>query len=569
MSHSVSDVPTTPFADQCPGTSGLRKKVPIFQQKNYSENFIHSIFACPALRERVAGSSIVIGSDGRYYSSDVIKTAIKIAAAHGVEHIYVAQHGLLSTPACSIFIRKHKLFGGLLVTASHNPGGPDADLGIKWNAEAGQPAPLTITESIFETSKSLCHYKIVQDLDVDLSTIAQTSFTIKDTSEGRENTCVVDVFDGVEGYISTMKTIFNFEEMKELITQFGFNLCLDPMHGVGAPYVKKIAELLGLGDKSIIHSTSDPSFGGLHPDPNLVWATDLVKIAIEEQKVDLGFALDGDADRNLILSRGHFVSPCDSVAVLALFSRHLPQFSGSNPLTGVARSMPTSAMLDDVAQHLGISSYTVPTGWKFFCNLMDEGKVQLCGEESFGCSSNLHREKDGCWKILSMLQICLAKSKETGQKVLPFELCREMWGVVGRRAFQRLDYEELETELANQVFSQLYSVCNSFPSSGLSIPAPHGTLRKAEDWTFIDEEGNAIPKQGIYFLFTDTSRVVFRKSGTGSTGATIRIYLERKVEDSDDVERPTAELVEKLKQFAVEISQIEKITGRSEPTVIT
>ncbi|KAL0245253.1 hypothetical protein GEMRC1_009332 [Eukaryota sp. GEM-RC1] len=351
---SIVTKPTTSFSDQKPGTSGLRKKVSIFKQPNYCENFIQAIFSCSALQARTTGSSIVIGGDGRYYADHVLQLAVKIAAANltasdqiSTPTIYVAKNGYLSTPACSAFIRTHKLFGGLLLTASHNPGGPTEDLGIKWNTENGGPAPLSVTESISNYSKQVEEYRIVEDLIIDPSTLSSQDYSI-DGAPLR-----VTVFDGVDDYVELMRELYDFDFLKTVIADYNISICFDAMYGIAGPYADRIFSELGISKESLLNTTPLPDFGGGHPDPNLVWAKDLVKRVLVDESYDIGAAADGDADRNMILSKGKFISPCDSVALIALFHDCLPQFS-KHKLTGVARSMPTSAALDDVAEYLGI-----------------------------------------------------------------------------------------------------------------------------------------------------------------------------------------------------------------------
>ncbi|KAL0212465.1 hypothetical protein RCL1_006091 [Eukaryota sp. TZLM3-RCL] len=572
-SYNVSTISTTPFLDQQPGTSGLRKRTAHFEkQQNYIENFIASILECSVFKSRIPGSKLVIGGDGRYLCDVAIQKAVKIAAAYLASpnekaHIMIAKDCLLSTPAASNVIRKYKCFGGLLCTASHNPGGPNADFGIKWNTENGGPAPLNVTESIFAASKELHSYKIVSQLEIDLSEISITEITV--------NNCqvVIEVFDGIQDYLELMKTLFDFNFLKETIKQFDISIVFDGLYGVSGPYASRIFSELGVPQENLWHCQALPDFGASlgplygHPDPSLVWAKELVHSVIDQHSHDFGFASDGDGDRNLQLSRGQFISPCDLIALLVLYHKYIPQFGSGIP--GAARSMPTSAALDDICKHMKLDYYVTPTGWKFFSNLLDADKIALCGEESFGTSCNVHREKDGLWTVLAMLYTCCALSREQNRLVRPYDLCLNMWNLVGRRAFQRLDFEELPSDLAKTVFKNLEDICTNFHAAGLPVPAPCNlSLNSAENWSYTDPiDGSVVKNQGYSFTLSDTSRVVFRLSGTGSQGATIRIYVEKFV--TRNYEQSTSDLTRELVDFALKLSRIAEITGKSEPDVVT
>ncbi|HIK31139.1 MAG TPA: alpha-D-glucose phosphate-specific phosphoglucomutase [Oscillatoriales cyanobacterium M4454_W2019_049] len=540
--HSVS---TQPFPDQKPGTSGLRKRVPVFQQRNYLENFVQSIFDS---LEGYQGQTLVVGGDGRYYNRQAIQIILKMAAANGFGRVLVGRGGILSTPAASCVIRKNKAFGGIVLSASHNPGGPEGDFGIKYNIGNGGPAPEKVTEAIFDRTKTIEGYQILEVEDVDLDGLG--------TAQLGEMT--VEVIDSVADYAELMESIFDFDRIRQLFAA-DFRLCVDSMHAVTGPYAKTIIEeKLGASAGTVINGTPLEDFGGGHPDPNLVYAHELVDILYGENAPDFGAASDGDGDRNMILGRRFFVTPSDSLAVLAANAKLVPGYSGG--LAGVARSMPTSAAVDRVAEKLGIDCYETPTGWKFFGNLMDAGKVTLCGEESFGTGSDHVREKDGLWAVLFWLNILAVRQQSVE------DIVREHWKTYGRNYYSRHDYEAIESDRANTLIENLRAKLASLPGRKLG----NYTVDYADDFSYTDPvDGSVSNKQGIRIGFTDGSRIVFRLSGTGTQGATLRLYLESYESDSTKHDIDPQEALGELIEIADEVAQIQMLTGRDKPTVIT
>jgi phosphoglucomutase len=542
---SVRTVSTTPFSDQKPGTSGLRKKVPVFRKPNYLENFVQSIFDSIGAP---AGSTLTVGGDGRYYNREAIQIILKMAAANGFGRVLVGQGGILSTPAASCVIRKYQTFGGIVLSASHNPGGPDGDFGIKYNIGNGGPAPEKVTEAIFARSKVIGEYHILEAADVALDVIGET----------RLGDMAVQVIDPVSDYAELMESLFDFDAIRALLAG-GFRLKFDAMHAVTGPYAREIIEKrLGAPANSVMNAVPLPDFGNGHPDPNLTYAHELVEIVYGADAPDFGAASDGDGDRNMILGKGFFVTPSDSLALLAANATLAPGYSKG--LAGIARSMPTSAAADRVAQALGIPCYETPTGWKFFGNLMDAGKVTLCGEESFGTGSDHVREKDGLWAVLFWLNI-LAVRKQSVEAIV-----REHWAGFGRNVYSRHDYEGLPTEAANGLMQHLHD------SFAALVGAQLGSYKVlfCDDFSYTDPiDGSVSTGQGVRIGFTDGSRIVFRLSGTGTEGATLRIYLEAYEPDVAkhhlDAQTALAELI----GIASQISQLRDRTGRSEPTVIT
>ncbi|HIK51630.1 MAG TPA: alpha-D-glucose phosphate-specific phosphoglucomutase [Oscillatoriales cyanobacterium M59_W2019_021] len=540
--HSVS---TQPFPDQKPGTSGLRKRVPVFQQRNYLENFVQSIFDS---LEGYQGQTLVVGGDGRYYNRQAIQIILKMAAANGFGRVLVGRGGILSTPAASCVIRKNKAFGGIVLSASHNPGGPEGDFGIKYNIGNGGPAPEKVTEAIFDRTKTIEGYQILEVEDVDLDGLG--------TAQLGEMT--VEVIDSVADYAELMESIFDFDRIRQLFAA-DFRLCVDSMHAVTGPYAKTIIEeKLGASAGTVINGTPLEDFGGGHPDPNLVYAHELVDILYGENAPDFGAASDGDGDRNMILGRRFFVTPSDSLAVLAANAKLVPGYSGG--LAGVARSMPTSAAVDRVAEKLGIDCYETPTGWKFFGNLMDAGKVTLCGEESFGTGSDHVREKDGLWAVLFWLNILAVRQQSVE------DIVREHWKTYGRNYYSRHDYEAIESDRANTLIENLRAKLASLPGRKLG----NYTVDYADDFSYTDPvDGSVSNKQGIRIGFTDGSRIVFRLSGTGTQGATLRLYLESYESDPAKHDIDPQEALGELIEIADEVAQIQMLTGRDKPTVIT
>jgi phosphoglucomutase len=538
-------IPTTPFSDQRPGTSGLRKKVTVFQQPRYVENFIQSIFDNV---EGATGSTLVIGGDGRYFNDSVVQIAIRMAAAHGFGRVLVGQRGLLSTPAASCVIRKHKAIGGLVLSASHNPGGPDGDFGIKFNMSHGGPAPESFTEAVFKRASAITEYKIVDAPDIDLSRIGPT----------KVGEMTVEVIDPVADYAELMEQLIDFEKIAALFRS-GFRMRFDALSAITGPYAKAILEgRLGAPEGTVVNGEPKPDFGGHHPDPNPVHAHDLMHLMLGSDAPDFGAASDGDGDRNMIVARGLFVTPSDSLAILASHAHLAPGYAKG--LAGVARSMPTSRAADRVARKLGINFFETPTGWKFFANLLDAGLITLCGEESAGTGSNHIREKDGLWAVLLWLNI-LAVTKKPADQIV-----REHWAAFGRDYYTRHDYEELETAPANELMDALRQKLSALPGQrfgGL-------TVQSCDDFAYTDPVDRSVtPKQGIRILFEEDARAVFRLSGTGTSGATLRVYLERFEPNTDRHDLPTADVLAPVVQAANEIAEIAARTGRSEPSVIT
>ena len=541
-------VTTTPFNDQKPGTSGLRKRVKAFQTANYLENFVQSIFDSLDSLEGFQGKTLVVGGDGRYGNKTATQTIIKMAAANGFGRVLVGQNGLLSTPAASCIIRKYEAFGGIILSASHNPGGPDGDFGIKYNASNGGPAPEKMTEAMFAHSKSISSYKIAELPDVDLNTIGTTQLgSIK-----------VDVIDPVNDYAELMGQLFDFDAISNLFKS-GFRMCFDGMHAITGPYATKIIEeTLGAPKGTVINGVPLEDFGQGHPDPNLTYAHELVKILYGDNAPDFGAASDGDGDRNMVLGNHFFVTPSDSLAVITANATLAPGYKKG--VAGVARSMPTSAAVDRVAAKLGIDCYETPTGWKFFGNLMDADKVTLCGEESFGTGSNHVREKDGLWAVLFWLNI-LAVRKESVE-----EISRKHWQEYGRNFYSRHDYEGVDSVNANELITQLRNRFSTLPGSQFG----NQKIAFADDFSYTDPiDGSVSKAQGIRIGFADGSRIVYRLSGTGTEGATLRVYLERFEGDANKHGQETQVALADLISIADELAGIKKHTGREAPTVIT
>ena len=547
----IQTIQTQAFNDQKPGTSGLRKKVKVFQQAHYLENFVQSIFDTLREKEGIpAGAVLALGGDGRFHNREAIQTIICMAAANGFAKVMVGQAGILSTPAASHVIRKYKTFGGLVLSASHNQGGVDGDFGIKYNMSNGGPAPEKITDSIFEKSKTISTYKMADLPQVNIDQIGETKF---------DGGFSVQVFDAVVDYADLMQEIFDFSAIKTLLAS-GFAMQFDAMYAVTGPYAKEIfINRLGAFASSLMNCEPSEDFGGGHPDPNLTYAEDLVKIMFAgKNSPDFGAASDGDGDRNMILGKNFFVTPSDSLAVLAANATLIPAYK--NGIAGVARSMPTSGAADRVAAKLNIPSYETPTGWKFFGNLMDAGKVTLCGEESFGTSSSHVREKDGLWAVLFWLNI-LAKKGTSVEQVL-----MSHWAEFGRNVYSRHDYENIPTDAANSVIAHIKAQFTSLPNQKLGSY----TVKSCDDFSYHDPiDGSISNNQGIRILFTDGSRIVFRLSGTGTEGATIRIYLEAFEPDTKNHHLDAQVALAEMIKIALQISLLKEKTGRDAPTVIT
>ncbi|TKT81187.1 alpha-D-glucose phosphate-specific phosphoglucomutase [Aquamicrobium sp. LC103] len=541
----ISIVSTTPFNDQKPGTSGLRKKVPVFQQPGYVENFIQSIFDSVA---GYRGQTLVIGGDGRYFNREAIQTAIKMAAANGFGRVMVGRGGLLSTPAASHLIRKNEAFGGLVLSASHNPGGPAEDFGIKYNIGNGGPAPEKITEAIYLRTQAIDRYAIADIADIDLDRLG--------TAKAGDMT--VEVVDPVADYADLMEALFDFDAIRSMFAS-GFKMVFDAMHAVTGPYAVEILEKrLGAEPGTARNAVPLPDFGGHHPDPNLVHAHDLYELMMSDGAPDFGAASDGDGDRNLIIGKGVFVTPSDSLALLAANAHLAPGYRDG--LKGIARSMPTSGAADRVAERLGIGIYETPTGWKFFGNLLDAGLATICGEESAGTGSNHVREKDGLWAVLLWLNILAARQQ--GVK----DIVREHWTTYGRNYYSRHDYEGVDAKVADDLIGALRAKLEKLPGTtvgGLKIAA-------ADDFSYTDPvDGSISRNQGVRVLFEGGSRVVFRLSGTGTTGATIRVYIERFEPDPAGHGAETQEALRDLIAAAGEIAGIAERTGMKVPSVIT
>ncbi len=541
----IKTVKTAPYQDQKPGTSGLRKKVPVFSQENYAENFIQSIFES---LEGFEGKTLVIGGDGRYYNREVIQKTIKMAAAAGFGKVMVGQGGILSTPAASNIIRKYKGFGGIVLSASHNPGGPTEDFGIKYNIGNGGPAPEKITDAIFARTKVIDAYRIADVPDLNLDQLA--SFDVAGMT--------VEVIDPVADYAELMEQLFDFGAIRTLLAG-GVRIAIDSMGAVTGPYAKEIFEKrLGAPEGSVRNFTPLPDFGGHHPDPNLVHAKDLYDDVMSADGPDFGAASDGDGDRNMIVGKGMFVTPSDSLAIIAANATVAPGYSKG--IAGIARSMPTSAAADRVAEKLGIGMYETPTGWKFFGNLLDAGKATVCGEESFGTGSDHVREKDGLWAVLFWLNIMAARKESAA------EIVTKHWAEYGRNYYSRHDYEEVDTEAANGLAAALREKLATLPGQSF------GALKvaAADDFAYHDPvDGSVSKNQGVRVLFEGGSRVVFRLSGTGTSGATIRVYVERYEPDPAKHGIETQAALADLIAVANEISELKTRTGRDKPTVIT
>lgn len=539
-------VQTEPFSGQKPGTSGLRKKVVTFQQKNYLENFVQSIFNTISPCE---GSILVVGGDGRFYNRQAIQVIIRMAAANGFARLLVAQGGILSTPAASCVIRLNKACGGIVLSASHNPGGPDADFGIKFNAENGGPAPEKLTNDIYAQTEALTHYLTTDSRDIDLDKLG--SHQIGDTR--------VDIIDPVSDYADLMESLFDFPAMSSLLKNGQFRMCFDAMHAVTGPYAREILEnRLGAPAGSVMNAIPLEDFGGGHPDPNQVHAHELVSRLQGDDALDFGAASDGDGDRNMVMGKNFYLNPCDSLAILAANATAIPAYSSG--IVGIARSMPTSRAADRVAQSLGVDCYETPTGWKFFGNLLDAGKITLCGEESFGTGSNHVREKDGLWAVLFWINLIAVKQQSLA------EIVRDHWIKFGRDYFTRHDYEEVDSESAQQMIDQLRQNLDPLVGANFSDIRVEG----ADDFCYQDPVDKSISKaQGIRIYLNNGGRIVYRLSGTGTQGATLRVYLDRYEDDPAKLEQDPQKALAALIEVAEEIAGIQRATGRTGPDVIT
>ena len=541
----ILKVATTPFHDQKPGTSGLRKRVPAFKQARYLENFVQSIFDTISAPQ---GSTLLVGGDGRYFNRDAIQIILKIAAANCIGRVLVGKEGIFSTPAASCVIRKYQACGGIILSASHNLGGPEGDFGIKYNTSNGGPAPEKITDAIFAASKQISQYRIIDAGDVDLDKLGDSKL----------GDMTVSVIDPVADYAELMESLFDFAAIRALLAS-SFHIKFDAMHAVNGPYSREIfLNRLGAPADSVMNAVPLPDFGGGHPDPNLTYAHELVEILYGESAPDFGAASDGDGDRNMILGKHFFVTPSDSLAILTANAHLVPGYRRG--LAGIARSMPTSAAADRVAKALGIPCYETPTGWKFFGNLMDAGKVTLCGEESFGTGSDHIREKDGLWAVLFWLNIIAARNQSVETIV------REHWAKYGRNVYSRHDYEGIPNDAASGVMQLLRASFTQLRGAQFG----HLQVKLCDDFSYTDPvDGSISSGQGVRIIFNDESRIVFRLSGTGTEGSTLRLYLESFEPDVSKHHLDTQESLATLISIALQISELRKRTGREQPTVIT
>ena len=543
---NIKTVPTKPFEGQRPGTSGLRKKVTVFEQPKYLENFVQSIFDS---LEGYQGKTLVIGGDGRYFNRKAIQTIIKMAVANGFGELMIGKGGLLSTPAASCVIRKYQAFGGIILSASHNPGGPTEDFGIKYNISNGGPAPEKVTEAIYANTQKIENYKIADTPDIDLDMIGE-----KVLGETK-----IKIINPVTDYAQMMSKLFDFDLIRRLFEVGHFKMRYDAMNAVTGPYAKYILEeVLKAPKGTVVNGEPKEDFGGGHPDPNLVHAHKLVEYMFSDEAPDFGAASDGDGDRNMILGRKFYVNPSDSLAVIVANFWNAPGYDRG--LTGVARSMPTSQAVDRVARGMGMSCYETPTGWKFFGNLLDANKATICGEESFGTGSNHVREKDGLWAVLYWLNIIAAANMSVE------EIVRAHWKKYGRNFYSRHDYEAVDSTIANEIMDNMRAMATD------CVGKFYGNyeVETFDDFKYVDPvDKSESAHQGIRVLFKDGSRIVFRLSGTGTQGATIRIYIEKyepNVARHDvDPQEALAELIE----IAEEISGVKAKTGRKKPDVIT
>lgn len=541
----IKTIATTPFDGQKPGTSGLRKKVTVFQQPHYLENFVQSIFDSVDI---TPGATLVVGGDGRYHNRAAIQVVLKMAAANGFSRIVVGRGGILSTPAVSHLIRSRKAFGGIVLSASHNPGGPDGDFGIKYNTGNGGPAPEKVTDAAFARTKDISAYRIVEASDVDLDKLG----------ESRIETARIEIVDPVEDYAALMATLFDFPRIRALFAS-GFTMRMDSMHAVTGPYAVRILEgMLGAPIGTVNNAQPLEDFGGEHPDPNLVHARHLYDLAMSPDGPDLCAASDGDGDRNLIIGKDQFVTPSDSLAILAANAHLAPGYKSG--IAGVARSMPTSRAADRVAERLGVKAYETPTGWKFFGNLLDAGMITLCGEESAGTGSNHVREKDGLWAVLLWLDILAARKQSVR------EIVADHWKTYGRDFYTRHDYEEVDAAAAESLMKDLRARLASLPGQSFGKFEVAG----ADDFAYHDPvDGTDSRNQGIRIMLKDGSRMVYRLSGTGTAGATLRIYLERFEPDPAKHGQETQAALAGLIALSTSLPDIPGRLRRDAPSVIT
>ena len=540
----ITTVATQPIAGQKPGTSGLRKKTPVFMGRHYLENFTQAIFDVVGAK----GKTFVLGGDGRYFNDVAAQVILRMAAANGAARVIVGQGAILSTPAASHLIRLNQTDGGIIMSASHNPGGPEEDFGVKFNMPNGGPAPEHVTEAMYQRTTELTGYRMLEAQDVDLNTVGRSDL----------GGMIVDVVDPVSDYAALMETLFDFPALRALFAG-GFRMRMDAMCAVTGPYAVEILEhRLGAAPGTVTHATPLPDFGGMHPDPNPTWAHELMAEMMGEGAPDFGAASDGDGDRNMVVGRGIYVSPSDSLAVLAANAHLAPGYARG--LAGVARSMPTSAAADRVADALGIAKFETPTGWKFFGNLLDAGKVTLCGEESFGTGSDHVREKDGLWAVLLWLNILAARKQSVA------EILGDHWATYGRNYYSRHDFEAITTEKADAMMAALRDLLPGLPGrevEGMTITA-------ADDFAYTDPiDGSVSVQQGVRILLADGSRIVMRLSGTGTEGATLRVYLERYSPGPDGLDHDPQQALAPVIRAAHSLARLEEFTGRTTPDVVT
>jgi len=541
----INTIASKPYPDQRPGTSGLRKKVTVFQQEHYLENFVQSLF--DAL-DGYHGKTLILGGDGRFFNLTAIQIIIRMAIAAGFGRLVIGQNGLLSTPAASHLIRKHQAFGGIILSASHNPGGADGDFGIKFNTANGGPAQEKLTNAIFELSKKNHHYHISDTPEIPLDKIEQ--HTLGNT--------IIDVIDPVTDYADLMQTLFDFTAIRKHLAG-NFRVCFDAMHAITGPYAKYVlGEQLGVANNDLLNCTPEADFAGGHPDPNLTYAHELAELMLGEHAPDFGAASDGDGDRNMILGAQCFVNPSDSLAIIAANAHLIPAYKKG--LAGVARSMPTSAAVDVVAKELGIECYETPTGWKFFGNLLDAGKITLCGEESFGTGSDHVREKDGLWAVLCWLNIIAVRKQSVN------EILTEHWQRFGRHFYTRHDYEAVDSTAANALIEHLLNNLVNLTDRQYG----NYKITTADDFSYTDPiDGSTSEHQGIRILFKNGARIIFRLSGTGTGGATLRLYIEDYCDDISRHHEDTQQYLKPLIDIADKIADIHARTDMDVPTVIT
>jgi len=541
----INTIASQPYPDQRPGTSGLRKKVTVFQQEHYLENFVQSLF--DAL-DGYHGKTLVLGGDGRFFNLTAIQIIIRMAIAAGFGRLMIGQNGLLSTPAISHLIRKNEAFGGIILSASHNPGGADGDFGIKFNTANGSPAQEELTDAIFELSKKNQHYHIADTPEIPVDKISQHIM----------GNTTIDIINPVADYTELMQALFDFTSIRKHLAG-NFHVCFDAMHAITGPYAKYVlGEQLGVADNDLLNCIPKPDFAGGHPDPNLTYAHELAELMLSKHAPDFGAASDGDGDRNMILGAQCFVNPSDSLAIIAANAHLIPAYKKG--LAGVARSMPTSAAVDVVAKELGIECYETPTGWKFFGNLLDAGKITLCGEESFGTGSDHVREKDGLWAVLCWLNIIAVRKQSVA------EILTEHWQHFGRHFYTRHDYEAIDSDAANALIEHLLNNLVNL------IGQQYGNyeITTADDFTYTDPIDNNISEhQGIRLLFENGARIIFRLSGTGTSGATLRVYIEDFCDDISRHHEDTQQYLKPLIDIADKIAGIHTRTGMDVPTVIT